>query len=372
MTRLFLYVRAGGRCEFDGCNTHLLEHHVTNAEGNFAEMAHIWAFSPGGPRGADDDRGDQIHSLDNLMLLCPACHKLVDDHPDEYPVAVLRRHKKAHEDRVFQLTDTRPDRHTVALVCRAKVAGQTVTMSVPEMQAAAAPRYVLKRDVVDIDLTAYPEPASEEEWSLPARAIDKEVATLYSRRYEAGPLNHVSVFALAPIPLLMHLGSRLSNKVPTSLFQRHRDTDDWKWKESNDALDYDSTIVREGADPKSVAAVVSLSGRITGADLPASVDGRFTVYELSLSGREPEPGFLTTEASLRAFRDEFRRFMREVTARHPGLEIIHLFPAVPASVAVAMGMDLFPKRDPALCVYDFRKAESGFVRTMEINRNDTE
>ena len=369
MIRLLLYVRAGGRCEFDGCNTYLLEHHLTNADGNFAEMAHIWAFSPMGPRGMDESRSDQVHALDNLMLLCPVCHKLIDDRPDEYTVAMLREHKKAHEDRVFQLTDTKPDRHTVALVCRGKVAGQTVTVSVPEMQAAAAPRYVLKRDVVDIDLTAYLEPNSEEEWSLPARAIDNELASLYSRRYEAGPINHVSVFALAPIPLLMHLGSRLSNKVPTSLFQRHRDTDDWNWKASNDAVAYHSTIVREGTDPKAVAFVVSLSGRISVSDLPAEVDDRFTVYDLSLSAREPESGFLNTEASLRAYRGEFRRLIRQVTARHSGLEMIHLFPAVPAPVAVAMGMDLFPKRDPALRIYDFRKDAGGFVRTMEINND---
>jgi len=50
-TRLLLYVRAGGRCQFDGCNRYLLEHHLTKAEGNFAQIAHIWAFSEHGARG---------------------------------------------------------------------------------------------------------------------------------------------------------------------------------------------------------------------------------------------------------------------------------------------------------------------------------
>ena len=43
-TSLFLYVQAGGRCEFDGCNKYLLEHYPTETVGNFAEQAHIWAF----------------------------------------------------------------------------------------------------------------------------------------------------------------------------------------------------------------------------------------------------------------------------------------------------------------------------------------
>ena len=84
MNRLLLFVRAGGRCEFDGCNKDLLKHHVTLKEGNFAEMAHIVAFKPEGPRGKGGRRPAQINDVRNLMLLCPQCHKLIDDHPDDY------------------------------------------------------------------------------------------------------------------------------------------------------------------------------------------------------------------------------------------------------------------------------------------------
>jgi hypothetical protein len=48
-TSLFLYVQAGGRCEFDNCNKYLLEHGPTATPGNFAEQAHIWAFNEAGP-----------------------------------------------------------------------------------------------------------------------------------------------------------------------------------------------------------------------------------------------------------------------------------------------------------------------------------
>ena len=49
-TRIFLFVRAGGRCQFDGCNRYLIEHHLTKDDGIFAQMAHIWAFGDAGPR----------------------------------------------------------------------------------------------------------------------------------------------------------------------------------------------------------------------------------------------------------------------------------------------------------------------------------
>jgi hypothetical protein len=52
-TRVLLFTLAGGRCEFDKCNRYLLAHHVTHREGNFADMAHIVAFRPQGPRGSE-------------------------------------------------------------------------------------------------------------------------------------------------------------------------------------------------------------------------------------------------------------------------------------------------------------------------------
>jgi HNH endonuclease len=84
LVRLFLFVQAGGRCEFDGCNKYLLEHHVTLREGNFAEVAHIVAFQPEGPRGRAGQRPREINNVGNLMLLCPDCHKVIDDHPERY------------------------------------------------------------------------------------------------------------------------------------------------------------------------------------------------------------------------------------------------------------------------------------------------
>jgi hypothetical protein len=102
-TRLILWVYAGGRCEFDGCNEYLLKHHVTLDAVNLGELAHVVAFEPGGPRGDDGERPDDIHAVSNLMLLCPRCHKLIDDSgtKDRFSRETLVRHKREHEERIF-------------------------------------------------------------------------------------------------------------------------------------------------------------------------------------------------------------------------------------------------------------------------------
>ncbi|HWP56927.1 MAG TPA: SAVED domain-containing protein [Candidatus Acidoferrales bacterium] len=371
-TRLYLYVRAGGRCEFDGCNRYLLEHHLTKTEGNFAQMAHIWAFSERGPRGGRRPSEKAVHALSNLMLLCPECHKLVDDRSDEYPAQVLRKHKKAHEDRVFMLTETKPDRQTVAVVLTARVGGKAVSVSLPEMQRAVAPRYLGPRDVVTIDLTALPDESAERFWQTGAEAIRSRTRSLYEQRFESGPVRHVSVFALGPIPLLAYLGSSLSDKVPLTLYQRHRGSESWKWEGKGEVVSYEFRPLRRGSHAASVALLLSLSGRIRENDLPEEIDDRFTVYEITLDGVQPTPRFLNVEESLQAFRDVFLRAMRSIVTRHPGLDRLHLFPAIPAPVAVAVGRDLMPKRDPVIVVYDYDKRAGGFIPALEVNDHERE
>lgn len=368
-TRLFLYVRAGGRCEFDGCNRYLLEHHVTKAEGNFAEMAHIWAFSDGGPRA--NKEATDIHDISNLMLLCPECHKHVDDRPEEFSADVLRSHKKAHEDRVFQLTDTKPDRDTVAVVLRSKIAGKPVTITLAEVQRAIAPRYCSDRCLFDIDLTAFNDDPTEAYWNAASSEIRSRLRSFYDTRFDGKTAHHVSVFGLAPIPLLMVLGSLLSDKVPTTLYQRHRSGENWEWKDEGVEAEFTTEILREGADHKKVALLVSLSGLISLENLPSHVDKTYSVYHVVPTNVKPDRGILDLEASLEAFRTEYQRTMRLLVERHPEIQSVDVFPAVPAPAAVAMGRDLLPKRDPVLVVFDFNKAVGGFVRTLEINANDS-
>lgn len=369
-TRLFLYVRAGGRCQFDGCNHYLLEHHLTKVEGNFAQMAHIWAFSGGGPRSKRRRSAEDVHDVANLMLLCPACHKLVDDNPDEFTVKVLRRHKKAHEDRIFMLTKTAPDRHTVALVFKARIANRIVSVSTPEIQQAVAPRYLSPRDIVTIDLTGIADSPSDLYWSVATKEIDSKVRVLYEQTFENGPARHLSVFALGPIPLLVHLGARLTDKVPLTLYQRHRDTEAWKWKSKGEIAAYTFQALRHGTDATAAALLLSLSGRVRQEDLPKEIDGRFSVYEIALANMRPTPRFLEREESLQAFRSKYLDAVRCIVADHPGLSVLHMFPAVPAPVAVTVGRDLMKKRDPVVLIYDYDNRAGGFVPALEVNPNE--
>lgn len=364
--QLILCIQAGGRCEFNGCNEYLFEHHLTHQRANFAQMAHIVAFSELGPRGNVTDRPTDINNLENLMLLCHRCHKLIDDAPDEFSRATLEGYKKAHEDRIHLLTSAAPDRQTTAVTLKSKIGDQTVKVSPAEINEAVSPRYSATRTGTIIDLTDIAD-EGDEFYSVATKKISRSLGQVLESVMDEEATNHISLFALAPIPLLIFAGSLLSNKVPCDLYQKHRDTQDWKWKTDGYFVHYKFQQIRAGDDPKKVALILSLSGTIHLDDLRADVIENATVYEITLDGPVPHTGFLRQRQDLINFQEKFQRSLREIGANHGKLDQLHLFPAVPAPIAVSCGREVMPKVDPALVVYDDDKRHGGFRRILEVN-----
>jgi len=67
--------------------------------------------------------------------------------------------------------------------------------------------------------------------------------------------------------------------------------------------------------------------------------------------------------------DEFitksREVMETIKQRHGKERHIHVFPAMPSSLAVRFGMDYMPKTDNTILIYD-EQAEKGFVYALSI------
>ena len=365
-TRLALMAIAAGRCEFSGCNKFILEHPVTHELGLFTQVAHIVAFKEDGPRGKEGERPANSHVLSNLMLLCADCHKLVDDNPGQYPRALLEEHKAAHEDRIHIQTEVGPNRQTAVLVFKAPIGTSTVAISDHEIAEAAAPRYANFRRKVDIDLTNLLPPKESPSFLAVAKEqIDLNIDRMFGAGSEVMEVGHLSVFALAPIPLLVHLGSRLTNKVPTDLFQRHRTPENWAWRGGSESVRYVAQRRQEGPKGGSVTLLLSLSGAIAIADLPEETRHDCSIYEVTLDGLVPTPTFLRQRSDLEAFRRAFQEVIGMILADHGLIPWINLIPAVPAPIAVLCGRERLPKAHPGFRVYD--RIQGKYVFQMEVS-----
>jgi hypothetical protein len=361
--RTTLLVRSAGRCEFDGCNVDLLEHHVTLQAGFYGEVAHIIAFKIDGPRGRAK-RPQVIHDISNLMLLCDRCHKLVDGKPNEFSVEALRRYKEQHEDRVRLLTGLSKDK-TVVVKVLAKIGGFSVDVSNEQAFRATAPYYpkdtrghLIDLRNLDVENSKFIDAAIVK--------IDQETARLYQSDLDGNNPKHISVFAFAPIPVLIYLGSKLSNKIPTALFQRHRDTEDWAWKSEHAKVEFTFRIVRPGSDSSCVAVAFSISGSVDTSNLPPAIGDSYFVYELAPKTVVPSTAILRSRETLSDFRRTYQMALALLGRDHPGARSFHVFPAVPIPMAVAIGLDILPKVTPDLEVYDNNKAQGGFVHVLTV------
>jgi hypothetical protein len=360
-----LYANAAGRCEFWGCNRRLTEHHVTLADGNFAERAHIYAYSDDGPRGQEAGRPSDAHSLENLMLLCPSCHKHIDDHPNDFSVALLKKYKRAHEERIEHVTGLGDARRTVVLQLKSHIGGDAVEIPLVDVSRAVAPFYPVDRKGCLIDVSSFDD-REPNFCATAARKISRDVERFFDSGVDVEAVRHVSVFALAPIPLLVHLGFCLTNKVATDFFQRHRDTDDWVWKSSGPDVRYQERVVQSGNDPTKIALILSLSGKVSLSTVPFANDPGFTIREITLAGRDPGVDFLRRREDLDQFALTYRDCIASITAAQPDAREIHLFPAIPAPVALRCGYDLLKKAQPNLVIWDFDKASGGFTKKLEV------
>jgi hypothetical protein len=302
------------------------------------------------------------------MLLCPKCHKQIDDEPGRFPHEVLRQYKQAHETRVRLVTGLGPDMRTEVVQLKANIGGQPVGIPAPHVYPAVAPRYPADTQGFVIDLTNLQcEDATF--YASAEKVVRRKVDQLFGAGMEIKSARHLSIFALAPIPILVLFGAALGNKVAADVYQRHRDTEDWCWKNEGGPVEYAFTKVRSGSPDGGAALAVSLSGKIPLPHVIAAAGRETTVYELTLRDQEPRPTYLRLRDDLAGFARAYREALAVVRADHPGLAELGVFPAVPAPVAVVMGRELLPKVDPVLLVHDFDKV-NGFQQRVKVNAYD--
>lgn len=89
-----LFAVCGNQCAFPRCSVSLVDPSGGKVT---AKICHIKGRKPGSARYDPDQTDEERHAFDNLLILCPIHHDVVDDDPDSYSVDRLRQIKAAHE-----------------------------------------------------------------------------------------------------------------------------------------------------------------------------------------------------------------------------------------------------------------------------------
>jgi hypothetical protein len=358
---LELWVRAGGMCEFHGCNDYLLQDRLTTNRAKLADIAHIVARSIDGPRGDDPLPILQRNRIENIFLACTKHHRLIDNKNlvNKFPKELLLRYKQEHEERIKYITSLTNENETTVIRLIGNIRRNTISVSNEEIRDAVLqssmhyPRYLGAEHHIEIDLTSLLENNLKQYWTDGIDKIKDVVERHLVPAIQKNEIRHLSIFAFARIPFLVYLGYAIGDKIPIEIFQKHRDgKESWLWLKHQKDSNFLFKKEQEGLDKSDVAVVISLSGQISVDELPKNISRNFTIYSLVPQDTKPNRTILSSKGSLQNFRNSYAGLLREIEANHPQVREIHVFPAVPISAAITLGREVLRNVSPALVIYD--------------------
>ena len=101
-----LFLRSGNRCALPDCRRELvIVVNNNDPDTPLAEIAHIKGEKPGSARYDPSMTEDERNSAENLIIVCPTCHKKIDNQLTAYTVEELTRIKKEHEKWISDTTN---------------------------------------------------------------------------------------------------------------------------------------------------------------------------------------------------------------------------------------------------------------------------
>ena len=360
-----LLVKSAGRCQFRGCNQSLYMDIITKRDFDKSYIAHIVGDKPTGPRGDVVQSPILANALSNLMLLCDGCHRRVDaENGKYYSVSELLAMKKEHEDRIENVTAIAPNMQSHIITYKANVGVFTPEMSYQTVSQFLPPNYYPAiADTIDLSLSnSIQRDKDVAFWTTEVANLEAQFDRKLFQKFTKGEIQHLSVFAFAPIPLLIKLGTLINDIYKSNIHQKVRNPDTWNLDDDTTEMKY--TIIAPEAKHKTVALNISLSATITNDRITQVLGDDCDVYTITIEN--PFNDYLKSKKHLEDFSISIRQLFNQIKAKYSSQTPIHIFPAMPIAKAIEFGRVWMPKADMPLYLYDENTANSGFEKVMEI------
>ncbi|HQC54433.1 MAG TPA: SAVED domain-containing protein [Clostridia bacterium] len=352
-----LWAMSAGRCE--KCGRLIYQHPLSKVMGNFSQIAHNLPVSDKGKRAEYKIKmistNMDINDIQNLLLLCYDCHHEIDFvHPEDYPPDVLLKLKNDFEEFVVKTTNIERIIPTLVLKYSPNLHGRKMMINT-EIQKALVPKKAMDDD---IDLTLKDSSYGVEDpiyWELEEknliRSFEKRVIPAIEN-YRSGFLN-ISVFAIGPIPLLVKLGDLLSNKQNIDVYQLKKSPATWDWEISENQTTYIVNYIQENKNPKKVILILSLSGQIKKEEVQSVTSWENAIVVEVKPDHEQYDDYLRNKTQLENFVHCYQVLKEDLRKKCTNDTKIHVFAAVPASVAIEIGRHRNNTVDLPLVVYNY-------------------
>lgn len=364
-----LWARSAGRCQFNGCNRLLYKSPITQEKVNISEKAHIYSFSEKGSRGWGPFKSNKLglNDIDNLMLVCHDCHKTIDQDKNEikYSASLLQHWKQEHEQRVATVTGISSDKKSHVIFYGSNISEQKSPICKYEAIEAMFPeKYPANENPIFLSMSCSHEDKTPEFWHTELSHLNRIFELQIQPLISNGNSVNFSLFALAPIPLLIKLGTLLTDKVSVDVFQPIREPKTWKWQQYPDGFEFIVKPPDSYENPP--ALVISLSDKILHDRITSVLDYDVSIWELTVADAFCHNDMMRHTLQLSQFRSTLRGLIRDIKQKHSHSTPLRIFPAMPVSCSIELGRIRMPKADMPWIIYDQNTKMNRFIKTFTI------
>lgn len=365
-TKLILWGKSAGRCQYEGCNKSLFLDVLTNGEFNQSYIAHIVADEVGGPRGDEILSPKLAKDIGNLMLLCDSHHRLIDRiDVSGHQVERLREMKAKHEERIEILTAISLEKQSHILLYGARIGEHESSLSYHESAIAMTPeRYPCSNRPICLGMTnSLLKDTDPLYWQIQLSQLtamfDRDVMSLRSTH----PVQHFSVFALAPIPMLIKLGTLLGEIFAADVYQRRRNPEaTWRWLKR--VSKHSFQILTPSTYDYPPVLNLSISGNIANERIYKVLGPNISIWTVTSDFVDLD--CMESKSQLEKFKQIIRNLLNNIKMKHGQNAVLSIFPAMPISCSVEFGRAWMPKSDLAMVIYDQNRTDNTFIKTITI------
>jgi hypothetical protein len=257
------------------------------------------------------------------------------------------------------------EKQSHVLLYGANIGGNSSAISMPRAVAAMVPEwYPADSQALEIGLqNSAVTDKTPEFWQWEFSHLRAKIDQQLCPRLAQGAISHLSVFVLAPQPLLIALGSLLSDIHAAEVYQLHREPPGWKWQDGSNSNLPEFRLAEPSQIDGPPALVFSLSGSISEERIRRVIP-EATLWKVSVDN--PNSDFLKEKRQSSEFRTLMRICFDRIKSFHGQDGEISVFPAMPVALAVELGRVRMPKADLPMRIYDEDRAKGGFRYAIRI------
>jgi len=276
--------------------------------------------------------------------------------------------KRFHEQRIERVTGIAVDRRSHILLYGANVGDYSSPLNYRETALALFPERYPASDA-PIELSTINSSFSDRDtefWTVEAENLIRKFNQRVRERLAAGDIGHLSVFSLAPQPLLILLGTLLGDIVPSDVYQRHREPSTWEWPVVLPTPPFDVRPPTSTAG--SPALVLALSATVTADRITSVLGPDASIWTVTVP--HPHNDFTKSREQISRLRSSLRLVFDQIKAAHGQTTPLHVFLVTSVSAAIEFGRVRMPKADMPWRTYDQVNANGGFVPALSIPYGD--